>query len=177
MTLNWLRENHQGQLWGQSVLVWHQSQSTDPNTTVSNPFRTPSRAGFSLIRFDAKHFLVVTRMFMGARLSHPSLKPWQHELEVKWCPVWALIKWYQLVFCARAGGSKCRTCYVKPTKRGRISMYTDESGHFTILHNSPDYISHSPGVWHGDNMSCCDHMNNSPDITPLGGNHNSGNND
>ena len=68
--------------------------------------------------------------------------------------------------------SKCRTCYVKPTKRGRISMYTDESGHFKILHNSPDYISHSPGVWHGDNMSCCDHMNNSPDITPLGGNDN-----
>ena len=75
--------------------------------------------------------------------------------------MWALIKWYQLVFCARAAGSKCRTCYVKPTKRGRISMYTDESGHFTILHNSPDYISHSPGVWHDDNMStsCWDHMN------------------
>ena len=88
--------------------------------------------------------------------------------------MWALIKWYQLVFCARAAGSKCRTCYVKPTKRGRISMYTDESGHFTILHNSPDYISHSPGVWHDDNMStsCWDHMNNSPDITPLGSNNN-----
>ena len=54
-------------------------------------------------------------------------------------------------------------------------MYTDEGGHFTIPHNSPDYISHSQESWHEDNMSCCDYMSNPPDITPLAGNNNSQN--
>ena len=97
-----------------------------------------SEAGFSLIGSDAEHFLVVRSMFMGTRLSHHSLKPWQHELKVKCCPVWALIKWYQLVFWAQAGGPSLQVSDLlcKTYKEGAdLHVYWWERP----LYNSPQF--------------------------------------